>query len=62
MGPEAAELNIGLGHVQMSQEQPETKDRLSEDVKDSIGNDFSININIKGAVGNTPDTRSPLAE
>lgn len=41
----------------MSEQKPKTENSLGEYVKDSIGNDLSINANVAGAIGNTPDAR-----
>lgn len=40
----------------MSEEEPKAEDRLGEHVKDGVGNDFAINVNLASAVGNTPNT------
>lgn len=39
----------------MGEEEPEAEDGLGEDIENGVGNDLSININLAGAVGNTPD-------
>ena len=56
MGPEATELNIGLWHVDMGQEEPKTKDRLGENIENSVSDDLTVNINISRAVSDAPDT------
>ena len=43
------------GHGIMGEEEPEAKDRLGEDIKDSVSNDFSINAGDARSIGNTPD-------
>ena len=40
----------------MCEEKPEAEHWLGEDIENSVGNDLSINIDLAGAVGNTPDT------
>ena len=42
-------------HSIMSEEEPEAKDGLGEDIENSVGNDLTINTNFAGSVGNTPD-------
>lgn len=61
LAPEAAELNVGLGDAGVGEEEPGTEDGLGEDVKDGVGDDLLVNIHVAGAVGNTPDTKGPLA-
>ena len=41
----------------MGEEEPEAEDGLSENVKDSVGNDLSIDIDIAGSISDTPDTK-----
>ena len=41
----------------MGEEEPETKDGLGKDVKNSIGDDLSVDINVAGSISDTPDTR-----
>lgn len=40
---------------------PETKDRFGEHIKNSIGNDFGIDVDDAGTVSDTPDTAACLA-
>ena len=42
----------------MSEDEPETKDGLSKDIKDGIGNDFGIHVNVTGTISDTPDAAS----
>lgn len=42
----------------MSEEEPEAKDRLREDIKNSIRNNLSIDIGDAGSICNTPDTET----
>lgn len=56
VGPEATEVNVGLGHIGVGDEKPDTEDGLGEDVKDSVGNDLGVDRELARAVGNTPDT------
>lgn len=61
VGPVSAKLNICLRHVGMGQQQPGAKDWLGKNVKNGIGNDFSVNAGLAGTIGNTPDTIPQLA-
>lgn len=56
VSPEAAKFNVGLWDVGVGQEKPDTEDGLSQNVKNGVGNDLSVNGKVSGAVGNTPDT------
>ena len=42
----------------MSEEEPEAKDGLGEDIEDGISDDLGININAAGAISDTPDARA----
>lgn len=57
VGPEAVELSITLAHVGVDNEEPGTEDSLGENVENGVGNDLSVNTDLAGTVGNTPDTR-----
>ena len=57
LGPEATNINVGLGHAGMGNEEPCTKDDLGENIEDGVGNNFAINADPAGTVGNSPDTR-----
>ena len=39
----------------MGEEEPEAEDGLGENVKNGIGNDLGVDINLARAVGDTPD-------
>jgi hypothetical protein len=54
MGPETTELNIAVGQFGVGDEQPGAEDGLGQDIKDSVGNDFLVNIEKTGTIGNTP--------
>lgn len=41
----------------MGEQEPETKDWLGKDVKDSICNNFNIDADELTTIGNTPDAR-----
>ena len=41
----------------MGEEEPETEDWLGKNIKDGVGNDLSIDIDLTGAIGNTPDAK-----
>ena len=38
----------------MGEEKPESEDGLGEHIKDSIGNDFSIDVDFARTISNTP--------
>ena len=44
-----------LRHGVMSEEEPEAKDWLGENIKDGIGNDLSVHVDIARSISNTPD-------
>ena len=56
VGPEAVELSVALTHVGVDNEEPGTEDGLGENVENGVDNDLSINADLAGTVGNTPDT------
>ena len=39
----------------MGEQQPKAKDRLGEDIEDSVGNDLAVNANGSGSISDTPD-------
>lgn len=39
----------------VSEEEPETKDWLSKNVKDRVGDNLGIDVNVSRSVSNTPD-------
>lgn len=45
----------------MSEEEPEAEDWLREDIKNGIGDDFSIETDQASTVGNAPDAMFLLA-
>ena len=55
VGPEAADVDVGLRHAGVGEEQPSTEDWLGEDVEDGVGNNLSIDTNNSSTVSNTPD-------
>lgn len=55
MSPETAEIDVGLGHAHVGEEEPGSEDWLGEDVQDRVGDDFLVDTHVAGAVGNTPD-------
>jgi hypothetical protein len=61
VGPEAADIDVGVSHLGMSKKEPGTEDWLGKNVKDGVGNDFLINGGNAGSVGNTPDAVIELA-
>lgn len=56
VGPEAVELSIALAHVGVDNEEPGTEDSLGENVENGVDNDLSVNTDLAGTIGNTPDT------
>ena len=58
MSPEATKIDISLGHVHVSQEQPQTKDRLRQDVENSVSNNLAVDINVAGAISDAPHTKT----
>jgi hypothetical protein len=56
VGPEASEVHISLAELGVSDDQPSTKDGLSKNIKDSVGNDLAIDTNLAGTVSEAPDT------
>lgn len=55
MCPESAEFDVGLRHVQVGQEEPEAKDRLGEDVENSVCNDLAVDVDIARAIRDAPN-------
>lgn len=39
----------------MGEEEPEAEHWLSEDVKNGVGNDLSVDVDVAGSISNTPD-------
>lgn len=56
MGPPATELDVGLRDAAVAQEQPQTKDRLGQDIKDAVRQNLAIDGGLARAVGETPNT------
>lgn len=56
VGPEAAEVNIGLAELSVGDDQPSTEDGLSKNIEDGVGDDLAINANTAGTVSEAPDT------
>lgn len=56
MGPEAAEIDVGLWHAHVGEEEPGSEDRLGKDVQDCVGDDLLVDAHVAGAIGDTPDT------
>ncbi|KXT18924.1 hypothetical protein AC579_3587 [Pseudocercospora musae] len=57
LGPESANVNVGLWHADVGEEQPGTEDWLGQDVEDSVGNDLLVNVHVAAAISNAPDAR-----
>jgi len=45
-----------LRHRIVSEQEPEAKDGLGENVKDGVCDDLGIDANVARTIGNTPDT------
>ena len=56
VGPEAAKIDVGLGDFGMGDQKPDTEDGLGEDVKNSVGNDLSVNGQLARAISDAPNT------
>jgi hypothetical protein len=50
--------DLRAGHAVVGEEQPETEDWLGKNVENSVGDNFGIEANNAGTIGNTPDARS----
>jgi hypothetical protein len=48
-------FNLRAGHAVVSEEQPEAKDWLGEDIENGIGNNLSVEPNKTRAIGDAPD-------
>ena len=55
MSPEASEINVGLWHVHVSEQEPKAEDGFGKDVKNGVGDDLAINIDLPGTIGDTPN-------
>ena len=55
VGPEAAELNVGLGDGCVGVQKPGTKDRLGQNVQYAVSDYLLTNGRDTGAICNTPD-------
>lgn len=42
----------------MGEEKPETEDALRHDVEDSVGDDFGVDADVAGSIGDTPDAET----
>lgn len=56
MGPEAAELNVGLRNARVLHQEPGTENSLSEDIKNGVGNDLAVDGQAAGAIPKAPNT------
>ena len=55
VGPEATELNVGLGDSGVGVQKPCTEHRLSQDVKNGVSDDLTVDRGATGSVSDTPD-------
>lgn len=55
VSPEATEINIGLRHLCVSNEEPCTEDWLGKNVKYGIGNNLLVDIEDERSVSDGPD-------
>lgn len=56
MSPISTNLDVRLRDAAVADEEPETKDGLSEDVKHSVCENLRVNRRLTGTIGETPDT------
>jgi hypothetical protein len=56
VGPKASEVNVGLGHLGVGDEEPDAENGLGKDIKNGVGDDLTIDGKFAGSVSNTPDT------
>lgn len=56
MRPVAAKVDVGLGHGTMAKQQPETKDRLRQEVENGVDHDFGIDACFAGTISDSPNT------
>lgn len=56
IGPETTKLDVSLGHVHVGQKEPQAEDWLGEDIENSVSDDLTVDGDVAGAVGDTPDT------
>lgn len=57
VGPEATEVDVGLWHADMGEEEPGTEDWLGEDVEHSVRDDLLVNVHVAAAISDTPDAK-----
>lgn len=62
VGPEAAQLDVGLGDGSVGVQQPRTEDGLREHVEDGVGDDLLVDIGDAGTVSNTPDDLEAVSQ
>jgi len=62
VGPESTEINVGLGHALVAEKEPESENRLGHDVENGIGDDFSVDAGLAGAISDTPDAIHRVSE
>jgi len=56
MSPEAIEDDIALRKSCVAHQKPQAENRLSQDVEDRVGDDFTVNTEEAPAASDGPDT------
>lgn len=56
MSPPTTDLNISLGNAAVAQQEPQSEDRFSQDVENSVRHDFTIDRGLASTIGETPHT------
>ncbi len=51
----AGDSCVLLGHGIVGEKEPESEDWLCEDIKNSIGDDLSVDVDVAGSISDTPD-------
>lgn len=55
--PEAGELDVGLGHSLVCEQEPCTKYAFGKDIKDCVSNDLGVDTQLVSCMGDGPDNR-----
>lgn len=62
LGPESLEGWRSAGHAVVSEEEPEAKHWLGENVEDCVGDNLNVKTNQSATVSEAPDATKQLAE